>query len=183
GGALVEDVAHVGGVGTKPDRAHAKTPPAMTRAKQTIPPAVRRMVLRRDGGRCRVPGCRHAVFVDAHHIQLRAEGGRHDPDNLVTLCGAHHLAVHRGELIVEGAASGELVFRHSDGTRYGSSQLSAQAADVFAKAFQALQNQGFREGDIRRALASASVRAESELPKVFRAALLELAPPRSECRR
>ncbi|HEY3494655.1 MAG TPA: HNH endonuclease signature motif containing protein, partial [Polyangiaceae bacterium] len=181
--AAVDDSAHVGGVSTKPDRAPAKTRPAKTRAKQTIPPSIRRMVLRRDGGRCRVPGCRHAVYVDAHHIQLRAEGGRHHPENLATLCGAHHLAVHRGELIVEGAASGALVFRHSDGSSYGSSQVSARAADVFAKAFRALQNQGFREGDIRRALASENVRAESELAKVFRAALLELAPPRGERRR
>ncbi|HEY3493698.1 MAG TPA: HNH endonuclease signature motif containing protein, partial [Polyangiaceae bacterium] len=189
GGGQPDDRAHVGQVesreagpaaraGTTPNRS-----PASTRAKQTIPPSIRRKVLRRDGGRCRVPGCRHAVFVDAHHIQPRAEGGRHDPDNLVTLCGAHHLAVHRGELIVEGAASGALVFRHSDGTRYGSSQVSARAADVFAKAFQALQNQGFREGDIRRALGSEKVRAESELPKVFRAALCELTPAQVERRR
>ncbi|HEY3497062.1 MAG TPA: HNH endonuclease signature motif containing protein, partial [Polyangiaceae bacterium] len=149
---------------------------------QTIPPSVRRMVLRRDGGRCRVPGCRHAVYVDAHHIQLRAEGGRHDPENLVTLCGAHHLAVHRGELLVEGAASGALTFRHSDRSRYGSAKVSARAADVFAKAFRGLQEQGFREGEIRRALASETVRAESELAKVFRAALLELTPPRVERR-
>ncbi|HEY3496938.1 MAG TPA: HNH endonuclease signature motif containing protein [Polyangiaceae bacterium] len=172
-GDWLDGCAHVGDASLIPDRSHART-----RAKQTIPPSVRRKILRRDGGRCRVPGCRHAVFVDAHHIQLRAEGGRHDPENLVTLCGAHHLAVHRGELVVEGAASGALTFRHSDGTRYGSSHVSPQAADVFTKAFQALQNQGFREGDIRRALASASVRAECELVKVFRAALLELAPSR-----
>ncbi|HEX5100453.1 MAG TPA: HNH endonuclease [Polyangiaceae bacterium] len=179
GGALVDDAAHVGatgGVGVGAGRNRAR---ATTRAKQTIPPSIRRSVLRRDGGRCRVPGCRHAVFVDAHHIQLRAEGGRHDPENLVTLCGAHHLAVHRGELIVDGARSGALVFRHSDGKGYGSSQVSAAAADIFAKAFQALRNQGFREGEIRRALASETVRAESELAKVFRAALLELAPARS----
>ncbi|HEY3497855.1 MAG TPA: HNH endonuclease signature motif containing protein, partial [Polyangiaceae bacterium] len=131
---------------------------------------------------CRVPGCRHAVFVDAHHIHPRAEGGGHDPDNLVTLCAAHHRAVHRGELLIEGAASGTLSFRHSDGTRYGSPQVSAPAAGMFAKAFQALRDQGFREGEIRRALASANVRAEFELPKVFRAALLELTPARVEPR-
>ncbi|HEY3500802.1 MAG TPA: HNH endonuclease signature motif containing protein, partial [Polyangiaceae bacterium] len=179
-GARVDDGAHVGQVRTMLNRLRAKTRPAKTRAKQTIPPSTRRQILRRDGGRCRVPGCRHAVFVDVHHIQLRAEGGRHDSENLVTLCGAHHLAVHRGELIVEGAASGALAFRHSDGTRYGSAQVSAPVADVFAKAFRALQSQGFREGDIRRALASASVRAESELASVFRAALLALTRARPD---
>ncbi|HEY3498858.1 MAG TPA: HNH endonuclease signature motif containing protein [Polyangiaceae bacterium] len=157
--------------------------PRATRATQTIPPSIRRRVVRRDGGRCRVPGCRHAVFVDAHHIHPRAEGGRHDPDNLVTLCAAHHRAVHRGELLIEGVASGALSFRHSDGTCYGTPQVSASAAGVFAKAFQVLQNQGFRESEIRRALASESVRAESELAKVFRAALWELTPSQVERRR
>ncbi|HEY3500288.1 MAG TPA: HNH endonuclease signature motif containing protein, partial [Polyangiaceae bacterium] len=156
--------------------------PRTTRATQTIPPSIRRKVVRRDGGRCRVPGCRHAVFVDAHHIHPGAVGGRHDPDNLVTLCAAHHRAVHRGELVIEGPASGTLTFRHSDGTRYGSPQVSASAADVFAKAFQALREQGFREGEIRRVLASADVRNGTELAKVFRAALLELTPARVERR-
>ncbi len=64
------------------------------RATQDVPPAVRRAVLRRDHHRCRVPGCRHARFVDLHHLETREEGGEHDPQNLITLCGAHHRAIH-----------------------------------------------------------------------------------------
>src|SRR6187399_747425 len=84
--------AHVGVVGVASGRDHVNA--ASVRATQTIPPATRRTVLRRDEGRCRVPGCRHAVFVEPHHIGLRSEGGDHDPENLITLCGAHHRAVH-----------------------------------------------------------------------------------------
>lgn len=72
------------------------------RAQQTIRPARRRAVMRRDGGRCGVPGCRHATFVDVHHIQQRVDGGGDDLDNLVVLCTAHHRAVHRGALVIEG---------------------------------------------------------------------------------
>jgi hypothetical protein len=122
------------------------------------------------------------VFVDAHHLVLRSEGGGHASENLVTLCAAHHRAVHRGELVIEGSASGALEFRHSDGTRYGSSHVSATAAGVLARAFEALRNQGFRDGEIRRALGSPRVRAESELANVIRAALLELTPVRVERR-
>ena len=43
--------------GGNPADAHVGISP---RATQTIPPAVRRLVLRRDAGHCRVPGCRHA---------------------------------------------------------------------------------------------------------------------------
>src|SRR5215203_5896997 len=51
------------------------------RATQTVPPATRRSVLRRDHHRCQVPGCRHSVFVDVHHIRTRKEGGGHELDN------------------------------------------------------------------------------------------------------
>src|SRR5690606_2886363 len=60
------------------------------RAKQSIPPAVRRAVLRRDRHRCRAPGCRNHSFVDVHHVRISSEGGSVLPSNLVTLCSAHH---------------------------------------------------------------------------------------------
>jgi hypothetical protein len=72
------------------------------RAKQTIAPATRRAVRIRDQRRCVVPGCRNARFLDLHHIGLRSEGGGNEADNLVTLCGLHHRAVHRGTLSVSG---------------------------------------------------------------------------------
>lgn len=86
-----------------------------TRAKQAIPPARRRAVLQRDQRRCRVPGCRNATFLDVHHVVAREEGGSNDAENLITLCGAHHRAVHRGQLVVEGTAS-DARFRHGDAT-------------------------------------------------------------------
>jgi hypothetical protein len=81
------------------------------RAKQSIPPALRRAVLTRDQRRCRVPGCTHATFVDVHHVQPRAEGGRNDASNLLTLCSAHHRATHRGELLIER--------EHDEASSYG----------------------------------------------------------------
>ena len=57
------------------------------RAAQTIAPAVRREVMRRDRGRCRVPGCRAAAWVDVHHIVPKSCGGTHEAENLVVVCG------------------------------------------------------------------------------------------------
>jgi hypothetical protein len=122
------------------------------RAKQSIPPAVRRAVLRRDHQRCRVPGCRNAAFLDLHHIDLRSEGGSHHADNLLTVCGAHHRALHRGELNVEGTDAARARFAHADGAPYGEA-VDAMALDVQAKVWGGLRNLGFREGDIRRTLA------------------------------
>jgi hypothetical protein len=121
------------------------------RASQTIPPAIRRAVLQRDHHRCQVPGCRHATFVDVHHLRARAEGGNHDTDNLLTLCGAHHRACHRGDLLIERSPTGELEFRHADGTTYGEAP-SAGAIDVTARALKALRTLGFAEREAREAL-------------------------------
>lgn len=88
-------------------------------AAQRVPPARRRAVLRRDGGCCVVPGCRHALFIDVHHLVPRERGGDHDMENLVCLCGAHHRAVHDGRLLITGTPSAGLEFRHGDGVVYG----------------------------------------------------------------
>jgi hypothetical protein len=149
-------------------------------AKQTIPPAVRRAVLQRDRRRCRVPGCRNATFLDVHHIVPRAEGGCNDAMNLLTLCGAHHRAIHRGELIVERNAEGT-DFQHADGTRYGES-LAPQVADVFSKVATALRHLGFREADVRCALAKLRQQANTRMAPaelLLREALLWLTPARA----
>jgi 5-methylcytosine-specific restriction endonuclease McrA len=144
------------------------------RATQTIPPAMRRAVLRRDGGKCRVPGCRHAVFTDVHHLALRSEDGEHSLDNLVTLCSAHHYASHHGKLIITGSASSHLCFAHADGTAYGGA-VDPAVADARAKAFQALTCMGYREGEARLALARVP-KPVSSLEQLVRQALRELAP-------
>jgi HNH endonuclease len=136
------------------DVGHSRQP--HPRAKQTIPPALRRAVLTRDQRRCRVPGCTHTTFVDVHHIVPRSEGGRNEATNLVTLCGAHHRAVHRGELGIEhviepGGAAG-LRFRHADGTLYGQ-PATPHAIEVQTRVFSALRNLGFREREVRAVLA------------------------------
>ena len=89
------------------------------RATRSIPPARRRAVLRRDRGRCVVPGCGNARFVDMHHVVWRSRGGDHAMARLVTLCSAHHDLVHDQQLIIDGTAPHQLRFRHPDGRPWG----------------------------------------------------------------
>jgi 5-methylcytosine-specific restriction endonuclease McrA len=70
-------------------------PLAYGRRRRAIPARLRRYVLHRDGG-CVADGCDSRYRLQAHHIVPWSEGGRTDPDNLVTLCWFHHhVVVHR----------------------------------------------------------------------------------------
>jgi hypothetical protein len=117
--------------------------------------------MRRDGGRCCVPGCRHATYVDVHHILPRADGGGHDPEGLCVLCGAHHRASHRGSLIIEGTASEGFRFLHADGTVYGG-RVQPELAGASRDAFLALRGLGCRQTQARRAVEAARATFEPE---------------------
>ncbi len=144
------------------------------KATQTIPPATRRMVLRRDHGRCVVPGCRSSRFLDVHHVRPRADGGNHDPDNLVCLCGAHHAAIHTGRLVVEGSAT-VLRFLRADGEAYGMTGSPA-AVQAFAEAYEGLVSLGFGQTQSRNAVdkVRTHVGPDAGMEQVLRAALSAL---------
>jgi hypothetical protein len=44
------------------------------RRSRSIPPAIRRALMLRDGG-CVFPGCRHTRFLHCHHIEHWLDGG------------------------------------------------------------------------------------------------------------
>jgi hypothetical protein len=164
---------HVGTPAPRHHRAHPRT-------TQSVPPAVRRRVLHRDGHICSVPGCRNALYLDLHHLIPRAEGGPHVDENLVTLCGVHHRAVHSGELLIEGRPH-DLRFLHADGTPFGA-PLEPRALDANAKVFSALCNLGFREVEARRALNELRRQLDTrslDTPALLRAALQRLGARRA----
>lgn len=115
----------------------------ITRAKQDIPEPTRRKVLRRDHGRCRVPGCR-SQNVDVHHIVPRAEGGTHEPSALCCLCEGHHLALHEGSLSLSGIAP-DLVFTRHLPSAYKNATLAVETT-------QALRGLGFKPHEIKAAM-------------------------------
>lgn len=58
-----------------------------------IPVSVRRIVYKRDEYRCRWCG-RSNAGIDLHHINYRSSGGKHTPENLISLCREHHSMAH-----------------------------------------------------------------------------------------
>jgi hypothetical protein len=172
-GADGGDETHVGG--EFPGERQPPAGPHRQRASQTIPPAVRRAVLLRDRHCCQVPGCRHTTFVDVHHLRAREAGGNHEPYNLLTLCGAHHRACHRGELLIEKSVSGGLEFWHADGTAYGGLPSTGEA-DAAVQTFRGLRNLGFGERETRDAVreAGAHVGSRGGVESLMRSALERL---------
>jgi hypothetical protein len=132
----------------------ASTHVGAPRAKQTIPPATRRLVHRRDKGRCRVVGCSNHTWLHVHHLTPRAEGGSHNPSNLLLICSVHHSWHHRGLLVIEGETEQAARFSHADGTVYGEAPRPA-AVQANTAAHAALRSLGFTETESRDALAAA----------------------------
>jgi hypothetical protein len=118
----------------------------LTRATQAISPAMRRKVKHRDKGRCRIPGCRSSCNIDIHHLWWLSLGGTHDYGNLITLCEAHHIALHEGALhITIDPATGEVTVRREGRNAFTRSTRAVEAA-------KALRAKGFEKNDVRAAI-------------------------------
>lgn len=87
---------------------------------------------------------------------------------------AHHRALHLGQLTLTGTPSTGLVFRHADGSEYGSVP-SASRSDIAEKVFLALTGQGFSEKQARGALSKVLTNTEAKTcEQVLRASLFWL---------
>jgi hypothetical protein len=130
------DAQHIGSIDTAvPERAY-----------QEIPPSTARLVWRRDGGRCRVPGCRSARGLEIHHVVHRADGGSHDASNLCLLCSSCHLAHHRGALTITGTAD-HLEVRHPGQAQAGGPVHCARSTPISGDADADLQGHDARPND------------------------------------
>ena len=63
------------------------------RKTRVIPASMKRAMLRRDC-KCRYPGCNARAFLEGHHLEHWANGGRTELANLISLCSYHHRFVH-----------------------------------------------------------------------------------------
>ncbi len=95
-------------------------PLSIGRRSRTIPPAIKRALVVRDGG-CRFPGCTNCRYVVGHHIQHWSDGGGTSLDNLVLLCDFHHHLVHEGGFDC----------RKSDGEIYFADKRDERLAESF----------------------------------------------------
>jgi hypothetical protein len=65
-----------------------------THAARTVPPAIRRALIARDG-HCVFPGCdRPPPWCSGHHLVFWSQGGPTKLENLGLVCGPHHRKLH-----------------------------------------------------------------------------------------
>jgi hypothetical protein len=88
------------------------------RRTRSIPPAIGRALRARDARACQFPGCTHEKYLDAHHIEHWAQGGKTELSNLVTLCRWHHRLVHEGGIGVRPRSGGGWRFFKADGQEF-----------------------------------------------------------------
>ncbi|MGH3687896.1 MAG: DUF222 domain-containing protein [Pseudonocardiaceae bacterium] len=74
------------------------------RASRTVPTAIRRAVILRDGG-CAFPGCSvPGRWCDIHHVVHWADHGPTSVGNCVALCGRHHRLLHHSDWQIDMAS-------------------------------------------------------------------------------
>lgn len=135
---------------------------SLPRAHKSVTPALRRAVMRRDQGRCRVDGCRNTRWLEVHHIEMKSAGGGQEMENLLCLCSTHHARHHHGLLIIEGTPSTGLRFFHADGTAYGGPAVP-KSIEAHQEAFDTLRRLGFHEARVRAMLDDAAARVGREV--------------------
>ena len=82
---------------------------AISALERVVPLPMRKTITIRDHGRCRFPGCRHAIR-EVHHITYWQHGGKTTTDNLVGLCSHHHHLVHDKGWTLSGDPNYRLTF-------------------------------------------------------------------------
>ena len=150
-----------------------------TRATQDIPPSVRRLVWRRDGGKCTLASCRSAANLELHHIIARSDGGTHEPSQIVLLCDSHHTALHQGRIAITGRAPDKLVVTgvNESPAHVGHSKLDQ--ATMLVEARMALVTLGYKKHEAASAVDAAHTHAGTgaTLEVVIREALRRCRKP------
>jgi hypothetical protein len=149
-----------------------------TRATQDIPPSVRRLVWRRDGGKCALPSCRSAAYLELHHIVARDDGGTHDAENIAVLCDGCHAALHRGQITITGTAPNNLVVTRAHPVAHVGQASKLDRATISVEARAALVTLGYKKHEAAAAVDAALVHVGGDaLDVLIREALRRCGKP------
>lgn len=94
--------------------------PGVVTVRTAVPAAIAHAVRFRDQGKCqaKLPGgtfCHSKRWTELHHILPVAQGGKHESQNLITLCSAHHSSLHGTKLPTRPQQIGPVNSRREEG--------------------------------------------------------------------
>jgi hypothetical protein len=79
--------------------------------------ALRELLGRIDGERCRFPGCTRHKKLHAHHVVYWRDGGETNFDNMVLVCSRHHTLIHAQGFVLLLHPDRRLEVHTADGTQ------------------------------------------------------------------
>ena len=90
--------------------AKSSAQPRDVSSRKPLKASEKHAVIARDQGQCthvnlRGIRCTERKWLHLHHVRPVRQGGSNDPENLVTLCSAHHDLVHQQSFPMEGGVS------------------------------------------------------------------------------
>ena len=141
---------------------------------------VRRHVFTRDGEQCSYVDadghrCPARGFLELDHIHPTALGGSDEADNLRVRCATHN-HLYAEQVYGRRYVDERIHFRRGKYGRARSPSLGAATPVTFDIAARGLRSLGFRDGEVRRALAILETRLDEQVTveTILRAALLLL---------
>jgi hypothetical protein len=114
------------------------------REQRVVNRRMRRLLMRRDGGMCRFPGCGVRRGLHAHHVVHWADGGETELENLVMVCNFHHHSLHEGGWNVINK-NGRFVFYDPSGSESTVESMAAADGDHTLPAVVPLRKSGSAE--------------------------------------
>lgn len=79
-------------------RTYVRNPNRLVRNLHEFSNDEREAIQKRDGYRCRMPGCENTEYLEVNHILPIKFGGSHDLANGITLCHSCHASIYRREM-------------------------------------------------------------------------------------
>ena len=149
--------------GVGPNAKRSKAQDRKKKRRRHVPRAVRREVFVRDGEQCTFVDaqgnrCPARGFLELDHVKAEALGGAETVANLRVRCRAHNLA-YAAEVFGRAYVEERIHLR-----RRRSAPASAPSAPSFDAVARGLRSLGFREPEIRAAMAQLQVTLDPATP-------------------
>jgi hypothetical protein len=120
------------------------TPGEDFKINKTIPQKTKSIVLKRDGGKCKI--CGKSNNINFHHIKPKAENGNHDVSNIILVCNACHSLVHQGYIEIKGeSGSIKINYKNKQITTFSDYLFNQKREDHLNNSYKHLKTKDYKK--------------------------------------